>query len=214
MIKTFSYYLEDLFLYVRDFILEFLHINNIIAELNMLHDKIIRIENEKYQIQMYNSEGENKEIKQFNLMYPPIDELLDYRWKTFKFKNVISKGSTTNQIQINLTHVGFKTNFSAINGANHKMLIKVVDPQKKASWQTPWMDACNATNPDAMFPVDGTRCVYGIFSNVDSRVCYIGAETSHDAIFYVRVGIPIEFSYLKCKEITLEPVNKFKSKKL
>jgi hypothetical protein len=214
MITTISNYFEDFIFYVRNFVAEFLHINNIISELNMLRDKIIQYENEKYEIQMHNNSNEGDNGKSYNLIYPPIDELLDYKWETFKFKNIIPKGTTTSQIQINLNHIGFKTNFATINGANHKMFIKVVDPQKKASWQTPWMDACNATNPDAMFPVDGTRCIYGIFSNVDSRVCYIGAETSHEAIFYIRIGIPIEFSYLKCKEITLKPVNKFKSKKL
>jgi hypothetical protein len=212
MLTILSNYFEIFVLSVRNFIAEFLHINNIIFELNMLHDKMIQIEDEKYQIHMTSSGGEEKEI--FNLMYPPIDDLLEYKWETFKFKNVIPKGTTTSQIQINLNHRGFKTNFSRINGANHKMLIKVVDPYKKASWQTPWMDACNATSPDAMFPVDGTRCVYGIFSNVDSRVCYIGAETSHEAVFYIRIGIPIEYRHLECKEITIEPVHKFKSKKL
>ena len=206
---TFAHYIEDFFLYVRDFVLEFLHINNIIAELNILHSKVIQLEDSKYE---YKENGEQSE-KQYNLMYPPINDLLDYRWETFKFKNVIPKGQTTSQIQINLKHKGFKTNFSTINGANHKMLLKVVDPQDKAPWQTPWMDACNATSPDAMFPVDGTRCVYGIFSNVDSRVCYIGAETTHEAIFYIRLGIPVELN-LDCKEITIEPVHKFKSKKL
>ena len=147
-------------------------------------------------------------------MYPPIDDLIDYQWQTFKFTNIIPRNKTTSQIEINFKHKGFKTNFSTINGANHKMLIKVVDPKNKASWQTPWMDACNATSLDAMFPIDGTRCIYGIFSNTEKRVCYIGSETSHEAVFYIRIGIPIDHrgKYLKCDEISIVPVHKLKRK--
>lgn len=202
-------YIENIILYVRNFILEFLHINSIIAELNILHNKIIELENQKYEHFPEN----NTEIKNVNLMYPQIDDLINYKWETFKFVNIIPHGQTTNQIQINLIHKGFKTNFSTINGANHKMLIKVVDPLKKAAWETPWMDACNATSPDAMFPVNGTRCVYGIFSNTEHRVCYIGSETENRAIFYIRVGIPRELDKIHLEKITLEPCCKIKNKK-
>ncbi len=199
-------FLISLLSYVKNLISEFLHIDNILEELNRIHHKLIELEERHYE--------PNGESKPINLMYPPIDDLLDYTWTTFKFQNVIPRDKTTNQIQINLKHTGFKTNFSTIHGANHKMLIKVVDPKGLASWQTPWMDACNATSLDAMFPVDGTRCIYGIFSNTEKRVCYIGAETSHEAIFYIRVGIPTDVrgKCLKCQEITLEPVNKLKRK--
>lgn len=199
-------YVENFILYVKNLILEFLHINSIISELNMLYNKIIELENQQYG---------NNHVKgdNINLMYPPIDDLLNYKWNTLKFKNIIQNGKTTDQIQINLKHKGFKTNFSIINGANHKILIKVVDPLHKASWETPWMDACNATSPDAMFPVDGTRCVYGIFSNTEHRVCYIGYETESRAIFYVRVGIPREMNHMHVEEITLEPCCKLKIKK-
>ena len=148
-----------------------------------------------------------------NHLYPSIEEL-DYKWQNFKFIDVIPNGETTNQLQINISHSGFKTNFSEINSANHKILIKVVDPYQKAKWATPWMDACNATSPHAMFPVDGTRCVYGSFSNTETRVCFIAHETPEDAIIYVRVGIPIELvDKIQCHEITVEPTNKLKTRK-
>lgn len=193
-------YVEEYVLYAKEFILQFLHINVIMNELNILRSQIIELENR----------NTNVVSGEINYLYPPVDDLLDYRWETFKFVNVIPEGKTTSQIQINLKHQGFKTNFSEINGANHKMLLKVVDKDKT----TPWMDACNATSPNAMFPVDSTRCIFGIFSNTEHRVCYISSDTTHKAIFYIRLGIPREDNNMVCQNITLVPVHKFKSNKI
>lgn len=143
-------------------------------------------------------------------LYPDISTL-NYEWKTYKFTNIIPINKTTNQIQINIQHTGFKINLSEIDSANHKILLKVVDPNKKAHWETPWMDACNATSPYTMFQVDGTRCVYGTFSNTETRVCFIGHDTTHEAIFYVRIGIPLN-SNIFCHNISLEQCNKIKFK--
>ncbi len=189
--------------YLKNFLMKFLHINYVISEINMIRQKMFEFDNFLYDKTIKYNE---KDKTCLNLIYPQIDDLINYKWKTFKFVNVIPIGFLTNQIQINLEHNGFKTNFSQINGANHKLLIKVVDPLNKASWQTPWMDACNATSPDAMFQVNGTRCIYGIYSNTEKRICYIGINTENRAIFYVRVGIPRELN-LELKNISLKPCN-------
>lgn len=164
----------------------------ILKEIEILKNKINNLEN--------------------NILYPDI-EILDYKWHTFKFVNIIPENETTSQIQINLKHKGLYTDFTKINSANHKLLLKVVDPLHKGTWETPWMDACNANIPNAMFPINGTRCVYGVFSNTESRVCYIGSQTPSRAIFYIRLGIPIELN-ITCESIELIPVNKFKQKKI
>lgn len=195
--------IKQIILYVKKFLLEFLHINSIILEINTIHNKLLELDS--YYYDRKNVQNVNSE-KCINFMYPDVDDYLNYKWETYKFINVIPNGEKTNQIQIYLKHIGFKTNFSQINGANHKMLIKVIDPLNKASWQTPWMDACNATSPDAMFPVDGTRCIYGIYSNTEKRTCYIGVGTESRAIFFVRVGLPRELN-LELKEINLKPCN-------
>jgi len=143
----------------------------------------------------------------YNPMYPEINEFLDYDWKTFKFTNIVPKGKEINFLQIDIKHNGLTTDFTSINKANHKLLLKVYDPMNKGKWRTPWMDACDATTPKAMFPVDGTRCICGELSTTESRVCFIGPYTPESAIFYIRLGIPIDSSGLCVENISLEPIH-------
>lgn len=186
-------YLENVCIYIQKFLTQFLNINQLVREIGVIKQKVHQYETQNIP----------------NSLYPPVDDMLDYQWATYKFLNIIPPHKTTNQIEINIKHTGFYTDFSCIDSANHKILCKVIDPLHKASWETPWMDACNATTPFAMFPIDGTRCVYGIFSTTESRTCFIGHNTTSDAIFYIRVGIPIHLD-IQCHGVSLKPVDKKK----
>ena len=211
MIEIIKKYIFKIKIYIYEILINFLDIN-VLKQQNMeLEKKINYLEKQHDNLLNKYKNKENEKI--INPLYPEIDDLINYKWETLKFENIISDDKTTNQIQINIDHNGFKSDFSIIDSTNHKMLIKVVDPYNKANWQTPWMDACNATSLEGMFPIDGTRCIYGIFSSTERRVCFIGSQTSSRAIIYIRIGIPINLD-ISYNKITLEPVNKYKEKNI
>jgi hypothetical protein len=185
----------------------FLFIKKIICNFLNFH---YEIENLKQDVQYLKSKIS------LSSQYPTVEEinnLLDYKWQYFKFVNVIPENNTINQVAINIIHKGLTVNFKEINSANHKLMLKVVDPLHNSSWETPWMDACNATSPHAMFPVNGTRCVYGTFSDNNKRICFISPNTESRAIFYILLGIPISLTNeISINHIELKPTNKFKKK--
>jgi hypothetical protein len=114
-----------------------------------------------------------------------------YRYATFKFQ----RGFTgfKNKIKITIdSPIGISTNFSQLDGANHRLYLKVNDTRSLApgayTYDTPWLDCTDSIDFLGLFNVaNGSGCLDTLTSSDSIRNCLI-KNTGSDAEFFVKIG--------------------------
>lgn len=120
--------------------------------------------------------------------------LTGYRYVTFKYTRTFT--GFKNKIQLTLVNqTGLTVDFSIINGANHKIFIKLEDTRTLSpgdySYTTPWLSACDAFGIMGVNnAVDGDGCLVTKNSTLTSRECLFNPFLE-DVNIYVKVGLDV-----------------------